>query len=80
MWDLFPKTSSQITISFLGLGCLRFQDKYRSICDMTVLVTAEPLRAERLYGQRFVVLHIEDCVELCDLQQVVDLLGQVQQF
>ena len=28
----------------------------------------------------FVVLHVEDGVELGDLQQVVDLLGQVQQL
>src|SRR5437879_6332979 len=35
---------------------------------------------ERFYGQCFVVLNIEDGVELRDLQKVVDLLGQVQQL
>jgi hypothetical protein len=38
------------------------------------------LLAERFYGRCFVVLHIEDGVELRDLEKVVDLLGQVQQF
>src|SRR5882672_3586712 len=38
------------------------------------------LLAERFYRQCFVFLHIEDGVELRDLQKVVDLLGQVQQF
>jgi len=36
--------------------------------------------AERRYGRCFVVFHIEDGVELRDLQQIVNLLGQVQQF
>src|SRR5262249_24393410 len=36
--------------------------------------------AERLDRLRFVVLHVEDGVQLCDLQQVMHLLGQVQQF
>ena len=38
------------------------------------------LLAERLYGDRFVVLHIEDGIELRDLQEVMNSLGQVQQF
>src|SRR3954447_8657698 len=38
------------------------------------------LIAERFHGQCFVVLHIKDGVELRDLQKVVNLLGQVQQF
>ena len=32
------------------------------------------------YGQWFAVFHLEDGVELRDLQQVADFLGQVQQF
>jgi hypothetical protein len=35
---------------------------------------------ERLYRRRFVVFHVEDGVELGDLKQVVDLLGEVQQL
>jgi hypothetical protein len=35
---------------------------------------------ERLYRSGLVVSHIEDGVELGDLQQVVNFLGQVQQF
>src|SRR6476620_6733270 len=38
------------------------------------------LLAERLYGGRFVVFHVEDGVELGDLQQVVDFLGEVEQL
>jgi len=47
----------------------------------TVPATASRvLLAERLHRGYFVVLHIENGVEFCDLQKVVDLLGQVQQF
>src|SRR5215469_11345234 len=35
---------------------------------------------ERLDGGGFVVFHVEDGIELGDLQQIVDLLGQVQQL
>ena len=38
------------------------------------------LLCEGLDSRRFVVFHIEHGVELGDLQQVVDLLGQVQEF
>src|SRR5579863_5722465 len=41
---------------------------------------AEPILLERLDGGGFVVLHVEDGVELGDLKQVVDLLGEVQEF
>jgi hypothetical protein len=39
-----------------------------------------PLRAERLYAGCFVLLDIEDGVELRDLQQVVHFLGEVEQL
>src|SRR5271157_292917 len=39
-----------------------------------------PLLAERLYARCFVVLHIEDGVELGDLQQVVYFFGEVEQL
>jgi len=39
-----------------------------------------PLLGERFYGRCFVVLHIEDGVELRDLQQVVYFLGEVEQL
>jgi len=56
-----------------------------SQCLHRLVVTGSPLAdsawcAEGLYGQCFVVFHIEYGVELRDLQQVVDSLGQVQQF
>jgi hypothetical protein len=35
---------------------------------------------ERFHGGRFVVFYVENGVQLGDLQQVVDLLGQVEQF
>ena len=35
---------------------------------------------ERLDGGGFVVFHVENGVELSDLEQIVDLLGEVQQF
>src|SRR5579872_2971429 len=35
---------------------------------------------ERLHGRGFVVFHVEDGVELGDLQQVVDFLSQVEQL
>ena len=35
---------------------------------------------ERLYGGGFVVLYVEDGVKLRDLEQIVDLLGEVQQL
>src|SRR5881275_2171046 len=38
------------------------------------------LLAERQYGRCFVVLHIEEGVELRDLQQVVYSLGDVEQL
>jgi len=38
------------------------------------------LLAERLYGPCFVVLDIEDSVELRDLQQIVHFLGEVEQL
>jgi hypothetical protein len=39
-----------------------------------------PLLGERFYGRCFVVLHIEDGVELRDLQQVVYFFGEVEQL
>jgi hypothetical protein len=39
-----------------------------------------PLLGERFYGRCFVVLYIEDGVELRDLQQVVYFLGEVEQL
>ena len=39
-----------------------------------------PLLAERLYARCFVLLDIEDGVELRDLQQVVHFLGEVEQL
>ena len=44
------------------------------------LETMEILLAERLYGGRFVVFHVEDGIELGDLQQVVNFLGEVEQL
>src|SRR5208282_2598211 len=41
---------------------------------------ARPRLAERFYARCFVVLHIEDGVELGDLQQVVNFLGEVEQL
>ena len=41
---------------------------------------APPLLGERLYGRRFVVLDVEDGVELRDLQQVVYFFGEVEQL
>ena len=35
---------------------------------------------ERLDGRGFVVFHVEDSVELRDLEQIVHLFGEVQQF
>src|SRR5437868_7137632 len=35
---------------------------------------------ERLYGSRLIILNVEDGVQLGDLQQIVDLLGQLQQL
>ena len=35
---------------------------------------------ERLYGRSFVVFHVEYGVELGDLQQIVDFLGELEQF
>jgi hypothetical protein len=35
---------------------------------------------ERLYGPSFVVFHIEYGVEFGDLQQIVDFLGELEQF
>src|SRR5882724_4368207 len=32
------------------------------------------------YCACFVVLHVEDRIKLCDLQQIVDLLGQIQKL
>src|SRR5438477_4816741 len=40
----------------------------------------ENLLAERFHGGRFVVFHVEDGVQLGDLQQVVDFLGEVEQL
>ena len=40
----------------------------------------EELLLERLDRGGFVVFHVEDGVELGDLKQVVDLLGEVQQL
>src|SRR5579864_480667 len=42
-------------------------------------IAAKPL-PERLHRGRFIVLHIKHGVELGDLQQIVDFLGQVQQL
>jgi hypothetical protein len=53
----------------------------RKTAAKPVVAAANPaIRAERFYGQCLVVLHIEASVDLCYLQNVVDLLGQVQQF
>ncbi len=38
------------------------------------------LLRERFYGRCFVILHIEDGVQLCNLQQVVNFLGEVEQL
>jgi hypothetical protein len=38
------------------------------------------LLGERFYGRCFVFLHIEDGIELRDLQQVVYFLGEVKQL
>jgi hypothetical protein len=35
---------------------------------------------ERLYRGSFVVLYVEDGIKLGDLEQIVDLLGEVQQL
>ncbi len=35
---------------------------------------------ERFYGGSFVVFHVEDGVELSDLQQVVNFFGKVEQL
>ena len=35
---------------------------------------------ERFDGRGFVVFHVEDGVELGDLEQIVDLLGEVQEL
>src|SRR5271165_5681254 len=41
---------------------------------------SEALLVERFYGCGFVVFHVEDGVELGDLQQIVDFFGQVEEF
>jgi hypothetical protein len=52
----------------VSAGCRRYQDLF-----------GEEV-VERLYSGEFVVFDIEDGVELCDMEDVVDLLGEVQQF
>jgi hypothetical protein len=41
---------------------------------------AAGLLAERLYGGRFFVFYVENSVELGDLEQVVNFLGEVEQL
>ena len=55
-------------------------ETFRSVPQTLQNALRPGLLAERLYGRCFVVLHIEDCVELRDLQQVVDSPRQVHQF
>ena len=76
----FPEKQQSNHNFIHGLGCLRFQDKVPVNLRHDSPRDGRTPLAERFYGRCFIVLHIEDCVELRDLQQVVDLLGQVQQF
>ena len=41
---------------------------------------AQQVLLERLHRRRLIVLHIENGVQLGDLQQVVDFLGQLEQL
>src|SRR5437588_1616013 len=56
-----------------------------STCDFSsrvirITTSHAALTGERFHSRRFVVFYVEDGVELGDLQQVVDLFGELQQF
>jgi hypothetical protein len=58
-------------------------DSPRPATVLAAQVTAHVLRkllGERFHGYCLVVFHIEDGVELGDLEQIVDLLGEVEQL
>jgi len=52
----------------------------RPVTVLAATSSASALLVEGLYARCFVFLHIEDGVELRDLQQVMNFLGEVEQL
>ena len=78
----FPKGEVAGVPSTRGFGVMGWSAGARPRLATVLAATssASALRVESLYARCFVFLHIEDGVELRDLQQVVHFLGEVEQL